>query len=135
MGKENALDPLNDVESVHALLATWLGSEASPAVLEQFAATQHTEFSMVTTSGAVLAKADLLAALRTARNSSPDLRIEIAEFEVLLATADFTVVRFLERHHHAGRRSDRRTTAVLVIDAAERRFRWRTLHETDVSTG
>jgi hypothetical protein len=125
-------DPVAEVEAVHADLAEWLGSDAPPEVLDRFAATQHAEFSMVTTSGALLGRDQLLAGLRGARNSRPGLTIEIDDVEVLVDASPVTVVRFLERHRFEGVESDRRTTAVLVGDTTTSRPQWRSLHETAV---
>ncbi|WP_405165798.1 hypothetical protein OG203_12345 [Nocardia sp. NBC_01499] len=131
MSASDSLDPVAEVEAVHALLSTWLGTDAKPEVLERFAATQHDTFSMVTTSGARLSRSELLSGLRRARHSSPGLDIEITEAEVLFAAGNVTVIRFLERHHLAGRHADRWTTAVLTAEANPPRYSWRVLHETD----
>ncbi|WP_378732276.1 hypothetical protein [Nocardia brasiliensis] len=133
MSGSDSLDPVAEVETVHALLATWLGTDAEPEVLESFAGTQHDTFSMVTTSGARLSRSELLSGLRRARNSRPGLDIEISDVEVLFAEGDVTVVRFLERHHFAGKHADRRTTAFLTTESTPPRYRWRALHETPVT--
>ncbi|WP_327150943.1 hypothetical protein [Nocardia sp. NBC_01329] len=132
-GDDEPLDALPEVERVHSLLAAWLGTPASPQVLDAFAAAQHADFSMVTTAGAVLRKTELLAGLHRARNSRPGLAIEISDVEILCTTADTTVVRFVEQHH-AGQGTDyRRTTAVLRTDPEQNRYRWLTVHETTVT--
>ncbi|MFD0364327.1 nuclear transport factor 2 family protein [Nocardia sp. GCM10030253] len=120
------------IEMLHADLAAWLGSNAAAEVFERFAAAQHEEFSMVTTSGEVLGRAELLSVLRGARNTQPGLKIDISEVQELAREGDTVVVRFLELHRVCGTESCRRVTAVLVADGAE--FRWRTVHETEVST-
>ncbi|WP_433656621.1 hypothetical protein ACQPW1_35495 [Nocardia sp. CA-128927] len=131
MSASDSLDPVAEVEAVHALLATWLGTDAEPEVLERFAATQHDTMSMVTTSGARLSRSELLSGLRRARNSRPGLDIEISEVEVLLAEGNVTVVRFMERHHFSGKHADRWTTAVLTTESIPPRYSWRVLHETE----
>ncbi|WP_069167709.1 hypothetical protein [Nocardia altamirensis] len=133
MPDTDALDPEAEVVAVHQLLATWLGTDAKPEVLERFAATQHDTFSMVTTAGTRMSQSELLAGLRRAGNSRPGLDIEISEVEVLLAEGQVTVVRFLERHHFDGKHSDRWTTAVMTAESAPPRFRWRALHETQTT--
>lgn len=118
------------VEELHDDLATWLGSEADVSVFERFAAAQHRSFSMVTTTGEILRRTELLDRLRGARNASPGLRIDISEFEVLADESGMVVVRFLESHHHAGQIARRRVTAVLVPADGEPGLQWLAVHET-----
>lgn len=132
-GDDEAIDALPEVERVHSLLATWLGTPASPQILDGFAAAHHDDFSMVTAAGAVLRKTELLASLHRARHSRPGLVIEVSDIEIICATAETTVVRFVEQHHD-GRDTDyRRTTAVLRADPEQNRYRWLTVHETTVT--
>ncbi|MFI8973846.1 hypothetical protein ACIGO9_13245 [Nocardia asteroides] len=119
------------VESVHADLAHWLGTAAPDAVFDRFAEAQHDTFTMVTTAGEILAKAELLHGLRGARNAQPGLTIEIDELETLLDDGSTVVIRFLERHHVGPVTTARRVTAVL--DAAGERPLWRTVHETPLA--
>ncbi|GGK91106.1 DUF4440 domain-containing protein [Nocardia jinanensis] len=132
-GNDEPIDALPEVERVHSLLATWLGTPASPQVLDGFAAAHHDDFSMVTIAGAVLRKTELLAALHRARNSRPGLAIEVSDIEILCATVDTTVVRFVEQHRTGDDTDYRRTTAVLRADPEQNRYRWLTVHETAVT--
>ncbi|WP_228002679.1 hypothetical protein [Nocardia australiensis] len=125
-------DLVASVEALHADLATWLGSEASADVFDRFAAAQHEQFSMVTTTGEVLDRPDLLSGLRAARNLQPGLTINVSAVEELAREGNTVVVRFVESHRVAGTESCRRVTAVLVAD--DPGFRWRTVHETEIST-
>ncbi|WP_328403761.1 hypothetical protein [Nocardia sp. NBC_00403] len=125
-------DPVAAVETLHADLAAWLGSDAAVEVFDRFAAAQHEEFSMVTTAGEVLGRAELLTGLRGARNIQPGLKIDISDVQELAREGNTVVVRFLEMHRLAGTGSCRQVTAVLVAEGPE--FRWRTVHETEVST-
>ncbi|MET8800916.1 hypothetical protein ABZV91_31615 [Nocardia sp. NPDC004568] len=124
------LDARSEVERVHSLLATWLGTAAPPRVLDGFAAAQHDDFSMVTVAGAVLRKTELLAGLHRARNSRPGLVIEISEVETVCASADLTVVRFVEEHRDGDTSEYRRTTAVLSAAPDDNRYLWLAVHET-----
>ncbi|CAM4408308.1 hypothetical protein NONI108955_25680 [Nocardia ninae] len=130
MSASDSLDPIAEVETVHALLSTWLGTDAEPDVLERFAATQHATFSMVTMDGTRLSSSELLSGLRRARNSAPGLDIEISEAEVLLNEGNVTVVRFMERHHRDGKHADRWSTVVLTTEGNPSRYSWRVLQET-----
>nr|WP_255495031.1 DUF4440 domain-containing protein [Nocardia sp. GTS18] len=118
------------IQALHDDLADWLGSEAPDSVFDRFAAAQDPSFSMVTTTGQVLHRDELLTGLRAARNAQPGLRIAISEIEVLATDGAVTVVRFLESHHHAGTVSRRRVLAVLRSERES--LRWSTLQETDV---
>ncbi|WP_342801412.1 hypothetical protein [Nocardia sp. No.11] len=120
------------VESLHADLARWLGTAAPVEVFDRFAAAQHPDFTMVTTTGAVLARDELLTGLRGARNAQPGLAIEITELECLLDD-DTVVIRFLERHLSGDAATARRVTAVLVPDDRAGQQRWRTVHETPLA--
>lgn len=115
---------------MHSLLAAWLGTPASPQVLDGFAAAQDDDFSMVTGTGAIVRKTELLAGLHRARNSRPGLVIEVSEVETVSASADLTVVRFVEEHRDGDIGEYRRTTAVLRADPDGNRYRWLTVHET-----
>lgn len=129
-GTAEPLDARSEVERVHSLLATWLGTTASPQVLDEFAAAQHDEFSMVTVAGEVVRKTELLAGLHRARTSRPGLVIEVSDVEIVCASDDLTVVRFVEEHRDGDTSEYRRTTAVLRADPDENRYRWLTVHET-----
>ncbi|WP_084511219.1 hypothetical protein [Nocardia lijiangensis] len=119
------------VEALHADLAAWLGSAASDEIFERFAAAQHERFSMVTLSGAVLGRDELLAGLRGARNAQPGLQIEVSEVMELTRAGELVVIRFLERHGTEEDSSSRRVTAVLCAeDGPSPRYRWLAVHET-----
>ncbi|MEV0027743.1 hypothetical protein [Nocardia sp. NPDC050793] len=127
----NEKDIVSVVESLHADLAAWLGSAASPEVFERFAEGQHERFSMVAISGAVLGRDELLAGLREARNTEPGLRIEVSEVTELARDGVLVVVRFLERHLSDGGSSSRWVSAVLcATEDSSSGYRWLTVHET-----
>ncbi|WP_328396453.1 hypothetical protein [Nocardia sp. NBC_00416] len=132
-GNARPIDPRTEVERVHSLLAIWLGSAASPQVLDAFAAAHHDDFSMVTVAGTVARKSELVSGLHRARNSRPGLVIETSDIETLFTTADTAVVRFVENQHDGNDPEYRRTTAVLLLDPEEHRYRWLTVHETAVT--
>ncbi|WP_280220761.1 DUF4440 domain-containing protein [Nocardia neocaledoniensis] len=115
------------VESLHLDLARWLGSAAPEEVFDRFAAAQHPAFTMVTTAGTVLAREELLAGLRGARNARPGLVIDITEVESVVDEA-MIVLRFLETHRVGATAESRRVTAVLDRDLC-----WRSVHETPLS--
>ncbi|WP_280227876.1 hypothetical protein [Nocardia farcinica] len=132
MSAASGFDPRAEVEAVHRLLATWLGTDADPQVLDGFLATQHEDFSMVTVDGAVLGRKELRDGLRGARNSLPGLVIEISELEMVWHAGGLVVVRFVEGHRSGGAVEFRRTTAVLAADPG-RRDRWLALQETAIA--
>ncbi|WP_063035034.1 hypothetical protein [Nocardia grenadensis] len=129
-GTAEPFDARSEVERVHSLLAAWLGTPASPQVLDRFAATQDDDFSMVTVTGAIVRKTELLAGLHRARNSRPGLVIEVSDVDTVCASAGLSVVRFVEAHYVGDIGEYRRTTAVLRADPEGHRYRWLTVHET-----
>ncbi|MFI1460216.1 DUF4440 domain-containing protein [Nocardia carnea] len=131
-GRTGDIDIAAEIERVHDLLATWLGSAASPRVLDTFAAAHDEDFSMVTAVGTVVRKRELLTGLHRARNSRPGLVIEISEVETLCATGDTAVVRFVEYQRDESGPEYQRTTAVVRIDP-EQSCQWLALQETAVT--
>lgn len=122
------------VERLHADLAVWMGSEAAVAVFERFSAAVDEGFSMVTISGDVVGRDELLTGLRGARNARPGLEIGISEVEDVARDAAGVVIRFLEEHRVGGTRTRRRVTAVLIRHD-KCGYRWRSVHETTVPEG
>lgn len=131
-GRTGATDIAAEIERVHDLLAAWLGSAASPRVLDGFAAAHDEDFSMITAAGTVVGKRDLLSGLHRARNSRTGLMIEISEVETLCSAGDTTVVRFVECQRDGDGREHRRTTAVLRTEP-DLSYRWVALQETAVT--
>ncbi|MEV0700183.1 DUF4440 domain-containing protein [Saccharopolyspora sp. NPDC050389] len=117
-----------EVERVHRLLAEWLGTDCGPAVLEALRAAHTDDFTMITTDGRPMTVEDLFGALAGARNAAPGLTIEVDEITTAADAADLAVVHFRETHHHEGRTTRRRTTAVLRRTGQG--LRWHHLHET-----
>ncbi|MEV0292813.1 hypothetical protein [Nocardia sp. NPDC050710] len=127
-------DTVAVVEGLHADLATWLGSPAPQEVFDRFAAAQHAQFSMVTTAGEVLDRAELLTGLHGARNAQPGLTITISDIEELIRDSGTIVVRFREEHRVADTRTARWVTAVLHVGPDEH-IRWRSVQETWIPAG
>jgi hypothetical protein len=123
-----SLDVVAEVERQHRLLASWLGSAAGPRVLEELAAAHTADFSMVTTEGHVLHRAQLLDGLAGAGNTSPGLRILISDVTVVATLEGSVLVRFLETHVDHGHTSSRRVTALLRRERTA--LRWAHVHET-----
>ncbi|GAA1554870.1 hypothetical protein GCM10009804_09740 [Kribbella hippodromi] len=109
----------------HEDLAAWLSGRAAAEALNRFQQAHHPDFTLVTIDGTRLDLPTLTNALSTSHNAVPGLTISIEEFELVVATADLVVCRFLERHSVGG---VRRVTAVLVADTHQ----WLTVHETSV---
>ncbi|NNH68457.1 hypothetical protein HLB23_00915 [Nocardia uniformis] len=122
---------VNEIHTLHADLASWLGAPENLDGLERFVTQQHPDFSMVTLDGIVLARGQLTQALRGAGNSTPGLTIEITGIEILHQSTDSAMVRFQESHRSGGGARQRLTTALLLSDPQARNgLRWRTVHET-----
>lgn len=123
-------DLLAEVEQHHEDLASWLGSEAEPGLLESLQHAHRPDFTLVTLDGSKLTLPALMEALAGSRNAVPGLKIGIEDFELVIGTAEVAVCRFLEVHSVG---SARRTTAVLVDDPSARYgARWLSVQETAV---
>lgn len=122
-----------EVEHRHLLLATWIGSPARHAVLEELRDSLSADFCMVSLDGHVIAREGVLEGLAGAGNSRPGLRILISEVTVVVELADALLVRFLETHIEHRHTASRQVSALLQADdAAPRGLRWRYLHETPI---
>jgi hypothetical protein len=124
---------VTEVRQLHADLAEWMGSTAAPEVFTRFTDALHPGFTMVTTSGSIVSREELLVELRDG-NLVPGMAIDVESIDVLTATEDVTVVRFLETHRAEGRSNQRRVTAVLLPQPAARHgLCWRSVHETAIA--
>lgn len=130
--RADGLDPVTEVVALHTDLAEWLGTDAPPEVFDRFAAAQHADFSMVTATGEVVGRIDLLDGVHSARNAQPGLTIDVSDVEAITCSDNTVVVRFLEEHHASRARTCRRVTAILV--AEDKDWRWLSVHETLLAT-
>lgn len=105
----------------HARLQRWLAAGDGDA-LDEFVAAHGEDFTLVRSDGAVLSRAEMVAALVEVGGSQPDLEIEITEISSPTAGA----VRFLERHTRGSKSERRRVTALVDGDT------WLSVHETTV---
>jgi hypothetical protein len=112
----------------HDLLAEWLGSRADQAVLAELRDAHTADFTLVTVDGQVLDRDTLLAALESAANAQPGLRIEIADVTIVSQLSDAVLVRFLETHLLQETATARRVSALLRADGDV--LRWAHVHET-----
>jgi hypothetical protein len=123
-----------EVERQHQLLACWLGSQASPEVLDELGAAHTDDFSIVTADGHVLSLDALLDGLAGAANSRPGLRILISKVTVVAEFPGAVLARFLETHVVRGHTSSRQVCALLQRDErSAHRLRWRYLQETPIA--
>lgn len=126
---------VGEVRVQHEDLARWLDAPEAADALAAFTGQLHADFSMVALDGAVVSRAPLVTGLAGAGGSAPGLTIDITDIDVLHRSADCAVVRFTEVHHRPEGPAERRTTALLVPDPQARNgLRWRTVHETTVTS-
>ncbi|MFI6869710.1 hypothetical protein [Nocardia sp. NPDC050406] len=122
---------VDEIHTLHADLASWLGTPDSADALERFIAQTHPDFSMVNVDGGVVRRESLCEGLRSAGHAAPGLTIDIVDLEVLHTSAESAVARFKEIHHTPHGPTARLTTALLLpAPAARNGLLWRTVHET-----
>lgn len=118
----------------HDALAAWL-ADGDRAAFETIERAMHADLTLFDQTGAIVGRAELLDGLARAGASRPGLRIEIDEVDVILGAGEGTVIGFRERHTRDGELTVRRTTALLVEQAARPgALLWRHVHETAVGT-
>ncbi|KVC22804.1 hypothetical protein [Burkholderia pseudomultivorans] len=123
----------NEIVDAHVDIEDWLSGRAGPERLAMLLARFSPEFSMITTSGAVLDCAGVDALFSRGHGARPGLRIAIDELREIADCADGAVIGYRETQTDAaGRRTVRRSTAVLRRDA-DGRIVWQHLHETPVT--
>ncbi|WP_069160284.1 DUF4440 domain-containing protein [Nocardia altamirensis] len=133
------------IDALHSDLAEWMGTNAAPKVFDRFANALHEDFSAVTTTGQVFDRDALLAGVWSARNTQPDLTIEITEVQEIATGASIVVARFTAvnrqahpspDHHPSSNRSAMpaelysRRLVTAVLDVADHGYQWRSVHET-----
>ncbi|MFG1796425.1 DUF4440 domain-containing protein [Nocardia sp. NPDC049149] len=116
------------IDALHSDLAEWMGTNAAPKVFDRFANALHEEFSAVTTTGQVFDRDALLAGVWAARNTQPDLTIDITDVQEIATGASIVVARFTAVNRQGDLYSRRLVTAIL--DVADHGYQWRSVHET-----
>lgn len=118
------------VHDVHELIHTVFAGAPDTAtttidtLMPAFAA----DFSMVTTTGAIVRREQVEHMFRQAAGGRPGLRIEISDITPVWQESTSIAVRYKETHHLDGASTTR--CAVAILDCAESAVRWRYLHET-----
>ena len=126
------------IADLHRVIEDWLTGRAprTPAAFAAFGEAHTPGFTMVTPEGAVLTRERLLPAFEGAHGSVPGLSIRIADVVVVHADTNCVVVTYEEWQDGPTGRSGRRSSVVLVRDAAAPHgLRSRHLHETWISHG
>lgn len=131
----NALVQATDeIVRLHQVIDGWFrGDLASDRFDVEFADALHPEFENIQPSGQVLAKADLLDPIRTARGANPDFRITIEEPRLLGIWPGLILAGYVE--HQTGARNsagDNRRRSTVLFETGDRLI-WRHLQETWVS--
>ncbi|MEM8741876.1 MAG: hypothetical protein AAGE13_10310 [Pseudomonadota bacterium] len=125
---------IGEIVRFHRALEDWFRGtlpedQLNPQLLDML----HSEFHIVFPSGVLVSCSDLCRSLRAGRGQSPELRITIAEPQVLCVFPGLILANYIE--HQTGARNSlaenrRRATVLFQI---EERLLWRHLHDTGLS--
>lgn len=108
----------------HRVIERWLGGRAGPEEFGRFAAAHARSFTLAGPDGRVLPYQAVLAEMRAAYGTAPDLTITIEGVRVVAAAGPLTVVTYREWQRGRGRLS----TAVLRLNGPTPS--WLHLHES-----
>jgi len=89
------------------------------------------DFSMVTTAGRLVTRAQVEQLFSGGQGARPGLEIRVSELQGVWQTGDSVAVRYKEVHRLAGVQTARLALAILTVTSAG--VRWQALHETAIA--
>lgn len=121
---------LEEVLALHATFTLWLGQ--GDGDLTHLDAAMAPSFQMIGPNGSMLARADVLAALRVERGRrGKDFRIEIHGARAFAVGREHVLVVYIEKQTDAHSTTSRRSSALFVASAcAPKGVAWLHLQET-----
>jgi hypothetical protein len=132
---------LREVVDLHAFFEAWLGGTApnTDAEFARLDAVLAESFTMVSTDGRRLSRADVTGSLRKAhglRGRAAPFRIFIVEPEILHVQTPLIAVRYVEEQSAPDTITRRRSTALFeALPDDPSRVQWLALHETWTGSG
>lgn len=118
-----------EVVELHDLFDAWFRDGVGS--LDRFEATMDPSFTIISPSGRLATAAEIVEAVRAGRGRAPDQQISTGDHELLLATDDVVVARYVEQQRTATVSSRRWSTVVFRRDRTmPNGVRWLTVHET-----
>lgn len=123
------MDWAREIRDLHEFFEAWfLGTADS---MQPMLDALVDDFTIVSPSGDVSDRVATIAAVESARAHTSSLRIRIRGDELLAATDELVVARYIESHDLVDRSNDRRSTVVFRVDPRRPNgLRWLTVHET-----
>ena len=124
---EIAQQSVHDVHRmIHSLFSNAHGERQN--ILEPLMSTFDPQFSMVTTSGAIVSRAQVETLFKGAAGARPGLEIVLSDLQTVWQAGSSVAIRYTETHHVDQRQSTRVSLAIIAIH--DNRAQWLYLHET-----
>lgn len=133
MNDQNLNAAAQSINDVHALIQTVFTQKgdaaqaATKALMQVFAE----GFSMVTTGGRIVTRAQVQQMFESAAGGRPGLQIAVDELKTVLHAGPHVALRYRETHSLAGAVTARYSTAILEVAAGG--VLWHALHETAIA--
>lgn len=133
MNDQNLNAAAQSINDVHALIQTVFTQQgdaaqaATKALMQVFAE----GFSMVTTGGRIVTRAQVQQMFEGAAGGRPGLQIAVEELKTVLHAGPHVALRYRETHSLAGAVTARYSTAILEVAAGG--VLWHALHETAIA--
>ena len=133
MNDQNLKAAAKSVQDVHVLIQTVFTQQgdaaqaATKALMQVFAE----GFSMVTTGGRIVTRAQVQQMFEGAAGGRPGLQIAVEELKTVLHAGPHVALRYRETHSLAGAVTARYSTAILEVAAGG--VLWHALHETAIA--
>ncbi len=121
----------DEIKRLHDVIRRWFRGEMPVENFDpEFADFLHPEFENIQPSGEILARWDLLEAIRPAHGANPDFQITIEQPRLLAKWPGLILAGYIERQTGARNSpSDNRRISTVLFEPGER-CTWRYLQET-----
>ncbi|RDI15346.1 DUF4440 domain-containing protein [Comamonas sp. AG1104] len=133
MNDQNLKAAAQSINDVHALIQTVFtqngdaAQAATKALMQVFAE----GFSMVTTGGRIVTRAQVQQMFESAAGGRPGLQMAVDELTTIWQAGSHIALRYREAHMLAGHSHARYSTAILEVAAGG--VLWHALHETAIA--
>jgi hypothetical protein len=127
-----------EITELHAFFEAWYRGEVQNTddVFSRVAGALAPEFTLITSGGRSVNRAQLLAMLRSQHGTIPDLKMLVQSTECKLATDDIVLTTYEEHGTTGGRTKATLITAVLRRHPEQRdRLEWVHIHEVQLPAG
>ncbi|MGI9605191.1 MAG: DUF4440 domain-containing protein [Acidimicrobiales bacterium] len=118
-----------EVDELHQFFEDWF--HGRPASIDRFVSVLADEFEMIDPRGGRHDRATIIAMIEHARGSEDSVRIRVSDHQLVAASGEVLVGRYVEHHEDSSDPSRRVSTVVFELSAAAPNgVRWRSVHET-----